>query len=423
MTHISLSSPILRIFAALMAVLPFSAANTYAGETGLQCEGRLSYNDIEPLRYVAPSGSSGLLLDAKTTATLALHEQVTLFLDHRLRTVNPRDLFPEQLYPFENYVYGSMELIGPGTLILGGSHSLFRNAPSFPTPWYLSTARITPKMLSAAEGSWNLETEPVSVAAEAVYSHYQYTMQPANTTIDSTIAALPPYGTQQDADLWADLSVAAHVTEELSIEAGGLTKQDFNGYDGYTIYRGLLGVSGNHQFDRNRIKFEWAVAERFLDNAVMKQSGYATGLSTRVATRLVWRLKKTFYLKGGAQAEFAQNLHKLFFEAQLRKTWDNGASIDLGYVSTFGVLFPRYGLRLASKIVITPHLALAPVIEGYAALFNQSTYRYYRSNYDLEVLIPAGTRFEFFIGGGYRHYDRHPLFASRAMVYGGIRTW
>jgi len=41
----------------------------------------------------------------------------------------------------------------------------------------------------------------------------------------------------------------------------------------------------------------------------------------------------------------------------------------------------------------------------------------------MELFFPAGTHLEFFTGAGYRHYDRHPLFASRGRVYGGLRLW
>jgi hypothetical protein len=406
-------------FATLLLLAAATPVATLA--SGMQCEGRASYYFLEPLRYVAPTGNDGFQYTTTTSADLSLADNFSLLLDHRLRTVNKHTLFPEQLYPFENYVYGGFSLDGPGTLTLGASNSYFRNVQSFPTPWYLPTRRITPQTIGGIDGTWNLETERFNASAAATYSMYRYRMEVADLfAVDDGERET---GLLRDDDLWADVSASLLLNDDISIQAGGLTKQDLNQYRGYDLYRYRLGIAGSHRLNRNKIGFEWDAAERFTQSPVMRGNGFSTGFSTMLSSRLLWRIKSNLFIKGGAQAELGAGLHKLFFEAQLRKTWDNGANIDIGYFSTAGVRFPRQGLRLAEKIVVNPHLSIAGELRGYLCRLTGSQYRYYRSDLNLELLFPFLNRFELFIGGGYRNYDRQPLYASRAMICGGVRSW
>jgi hypothetical protein len=392
-----------------------------------QFEGKTAYYSVDslPLPYHSAPKTAGLLYNINVMSRLSILDSLKLLIDERLRAVSIDTLFPEQLYPFENYIYGGLEYCGPGRITIGGSNTMFKNPKSFPTPWYSGSSRIKPEMLNSVDGRWDLETERFNAGVSASYLMYNFTMQPNNLDIDSALRNSPPYGAQRDDDLWADLSAVFAFSDEISINAGGLTKLDFNTYDGYNLYRFWVGFSGDHQLNRNKVKIEWNLFERIAKSTLMEENGYATGLSTLLFSKLIWRIKSNFFIKGSVRGEFGKSLHKIYYEAQLRKTWDKGSSFDIGYIGSTGVLFPRYGLKIANRLALHSHFAIATSLAGYVNCSNTNTYKYYRSDASLELLFPIKSKIniEFFCGGNIRHYDQHPLYASRRMICGGLRLW
>jgi hypothetical protein len=416
------------LFWSCVLMMTLHSSGNDSNRWDFQFEGKTSYCAIDslPLPYHSGPETAGFLYNINTLSNLQLFDSLHFIIIQHLRAAGSDTLFPEQLYPFENYLYGGLEYSGPGKITIGGSNTLFKNPQSFPTPWYPGSSRIKPEMLNSIDGSWDLETERFTTAASASYLMYKFTMQPNNLDLDSELLNSSPYGFQWDNDLWVELTAAFALSDDISLDAGGFTKQDLNTNDGYNLYRAQAGISGNHQLYRNRFRIEWNLLERLTKSTLMDDNGYATGLSTLLLSKLLWRIKSNFYLKGGFRGEFGKELHKIWYEAQLRKTWDNGSNLDIGYTGSTGVLFPRYGLRIGSKLAIHPHFAVAVSLAGYVSRFTSNEYRYYRSDAGLELLFPVVKSkicLEFFCGGNIRHYDHHPLYTSRRMVSAGLRLW
>jgi len=156
----------------------------------------------------------------------------------------------------------------------------------------------------------------------------------------------------------------------------------------------------------------------------MEAYGYAEGLATDVALRFLWRKRYDFFIKGITHLEMGDRLHKQLYEVMLRKTWKSGSSFDVSYFATSGALFPRQSVRIAAVSRFSDHFGIAYNLEGYISrLVMETAFRFYRTDVELELLVPLAGRIEAFAGAGYDYYDRHPLFSPRATLYSGLRTW
>jgi hypothetical protein len=410
---------------AVLAILIASVVSAVrADEPLVQFEGKAAYSSMQALPYIAPSTNNGLLFNTSLYSVRSFTDSLTLIFNHRLYGGDREPIFPEQVHPLDNYLYLALRMQGLGTWQVGASNDLYPFSKPFPTPYYLPGQTVTPQMLNAVDGSWGLESERVRLRLMATYFIYNYELRPLNPFENPLVAQSPPYGEYHDADLWTDLSGGYTIAKEITFNAGTFLKNDLNAYNGYDINQYWAGMSGEDRFDRNRMILAWDARERFLQSRVMSSDGYADGLATDVALRFIWKKHSDFFIKGITRVEFAGRLHKQLYEAMLRKTWNNGSSLDFGYYATSGVLFPRHSVRIANTLRFSSHFGIAPSIEAFISrIAQESAFRYYRSDANLELLFPLKDRIEAFAGAGYSYYDRHPLFSPRATVYSGLRTW
>lgn len=410
---------------AVMAVIAVLAAGTgWSEESLVQFEGRASYMSREPLPFVAPSTASGMLVNTTLHSLRSFTDSLSLILDHRLYGGDRQPVLPEQVHPLDNYLYLALRVKGLGTWQAGASNDLYPFSKPFPTPYNLPDQTVTPQMLNAVDGSWDLETERLRLRAMTTYFNYSYELRPRDPFANPTLANSPPYGQHNDADLWTDLSGGFNIIKDLTLDAGAFLKNDLDAYNGYDINQYWAGLSGESEFNRGRMFLTWDARERFLQSQVMSSDGYADGLATELALRFMWKKHSDFFIKGIARAELCGRLHKQLYEAMLRKTWDSGSSLDFSYYATSGVLFPRHSLRIGTTLRFFSHFGVAPSVEAFVSRIGQETsFRYYRSDSSLELLFPFTGRIESFAGAGYSYYDHDPLFSSRAIVYAGLRTW
>jgi hypothetical protein len=283
---------------------------------------------------------------------------------------------------------------------------------------------MKPQMLNAATGSWNIDGEKIGLKAAATYFVYSYELKPLDPYTEYDIASVAPYGNKLDADLWTDASAGLNISDEIRVNAGTFFERDFNDCNDYDITNFWAGFSGENTFNNNRCILSWDARERYLMSEVMSSYGYADGAITDCAARILWKKKKDFFIKGVTRIQIGSNLHKQLYEAFMRKTWESGSSLDICYHATSGVIFPRHIIRITDRSMLSKRFGISPTVEAYISrVAGESAFRYSRSNLSLELLFPFKNRMEAFTGCGYKHFDRSPLFASRATVYAGLRTW
>ena len=411
----------LKIMALMLFMFPGLSATLFARETLIQFEGKSSYFFVQPRLHYVDSlyHAEGFLLNSNLYSTRYFSESTSLQFEHRLRGIRPDKLFPEEVLPFDNYMCAGLRAVGEvSTFQAGYSNELFPYAQQSIPPHFLPLKAMLPEMLNAVNGSYNVQNDIVSFDVKSTFFILNYKYKPSDPL------APPPYRESRDADLWTDLKGEIYFLEDFTLGAGWLRKNDLNNYTGYGIDRFWAGLSGEHQLFRRKLMLEWEAGERLLQSAVVKMNEYAVGQATDGSLKLLWRKSSTFFIKGGAQLELAANLHKLYWQAQLRKLSGSNSSFDLGYFATSGVLFPRQGISSAGKFLLASHFGLAPGVEVYFSRFTgESAFRYYRSDLRLEFLFPVINRLEMFAGGGYRHFERHPLFSTRGAVFAGLRSW
>ncbi|HAJ78565.1 MAG TPA: hypothetical protein DCO75_02240 [Fibrobacteres bacterium] len=395
-----------------------------AGETQILFDGTASYNSVEPHEKSYPYTSNGMFYNTNLSVYKGITDSVSLELHQRLNAGNREPTFNELARPVDNYIYGGLIINALGQWRAGASNELYPFAKSYPTPYILSYQTMTPQMLNAASGSWNLDGERLGLKAAATYFVYSYELKPLDPYTEYSMASAAPFGNKLDADLWTDASAGLDITDEIRVNAGTFFKRDFNDCNDYDITNFWAGFSGENTFNNNRCILSWDARERYLLSEVMSSSGYADGAITDCAARILWKKKKDFFIKGVTRIQIGRNLHKQLYEAFMRKTWDNGSSLDLCYYVTSSVLFPRHIIRITDRSMLSKRFGISPTIEAYICrVAGESAFRYSRSNLSLELLFPFKNRMEAFTGCGYKHFDRSPLFASRATVYAGLRTW
>lgn len=389
-----------------------------------QYEGFVTYSFLQPHQYVDPDGSDGFLFNSNFNSTLTFSENFSLQLEHHYRGVKSSTLYPEDFYPNQNCLLAGILLSGFGDLQATYSNTLFPGARTFPVPYYQAGTETQSQMLNTVDGSWKIEKNWFHLSAEATTFIYNFKLKPADRSLTQTEAESPPYGDKRDVDLWANLSTGVDIPLDLAVNAGVFLKNDLNGNEHYNIDMYWFGFTGEHQLKPNRVMLSWEADERFIQSKMMHESGYADGLATDIMMRLLWRKSSDLFVKAAVDLALADQLFKQYYEFQLRKSWKQSSSFDIIYFATNGVLFPRQGLNLASALRLFDHFGFAPSAAVYMSrLPNESEFRYYRSDFKLELLFPIRNRIELFSGAGYSNYDRHPLFSSRSSLFAGLRTW
>jgi hypothetical protein len=400
----------------------------FAVEPVIQIDSKASYYTVKPHPYIDTGGNSeGMLFNTVISACRTITTSTQLLLDYRLRGTNHNNLFPELQLPFDNYLYAGIldyELIV--IFQAGFSNEILPYAQAFSMPYYrhLFGAYYLPEMVNSVNGAWKYENTRVEISTKATMFRSTYELIPGDPYTSPSIALQPPFGRFNETDLWTDLAGSFSLNDDFGLNAGWLHKDDLTKYNGYNINRVWGGISGDHQLLKSKMQIEWHVRERLLQSAVMQGEDYATGLATDLSLKLVKRQKRNLFLKGLTRMELGQQIHKVFYQAQISKLFRDNSTLGFDYFGTTGVLFPRQGARVACMIMLSRRLGISPVLEGFMSMLpGESSMRFYRSDMKLELQYSLRPRMELYAGWNSRYYDRHPLFASRSSMYTGLNAW
>ncbi len=393
-------------------------------ESSFQYDGAAGYTIVKPHQYADTNGAEGIDVNSYLYATRSFNKSIELSFQHMFNGSNNTGLYPERSLPFTNMTGSALRLSGFGTLVLGVSNELYYQAKSQAVPYYPAGTEIIPRMLTYGEGQWDGAFEWFHGQVNLHTSIYNFQFRPQDRFVTRATLEDAPYGDKRDIDLWTDISAGVDIPLDISVDAGMVMKENLAEINTYDIYKYWLGLGGEHQFNRNRFMLSWEASEYFVVSQMMKENGYADGLTTDIMARFVWRLKSDFFVKGEIDVDLADKMFKQYYELQMRKTWKQGSSLDLLYFATNGVLFPRQCLAINTVLRIHEHFGISPSAALYMSQVpSEDVFRYYRSDMKIELLFPVNSRLDFYTGYNLTHYDRHPFFATRNSVSAGVRTW
>ncbi|HMA65479.1 MAG TPA: hypothetical protein VKO63_09780 [Chitinispirillaceae bacterium] len=393
-------------------------------KSSFQYDGATGYTIVKPHQYADTNGAEGFDVNSYLYATRSFNKSIELTFQHMFTGSNNTGLYPERSLPFTHSAGSTLQLNGFGTLVLGASNDFYYQAKPLAVPYYQAGTEIIPQMLTTGEGQWGGAFEWFHCQANTYASLYNFELRLQDRYATRETLEASPYGNQRDVDLWADISAGADIPLDIAVDAGMIAKDNLTEDNNYDIYKYRVGLSGEHQLNRNKFLLSWDASEYYVTSQMMKENGYADGLMTDVMARFVWRLKSDLFVKGEVDVDLADKMFKQYYELQMRKTWKQGSSLDLLYFATNGVLFPRQSLAINSVLRLHEHFGISPSAALYMSQMpSETAFRYYRSDIKIELLFPVNPRLDFYTGYNLTHYDRHPLFATRNSVCAGIRTW
>lgn len=390
----------------------------------IQYDGCSRYVIVNKYQYVDPDGSRGFQFTSLVNADRQIHDNFFLTFNDRYVGVNNTNLYPENTIPSDNMFDAGLRFTGLGTLQCNFVNSMYYAAEPLSVPYYPAGTEIVPQMLNTGESEWVGDFDWFHTDLKISSNVYNYKFQPQDRRLSREVIESAPYGEKRDVDLWADLSMGVDLPIDISVDGGAVLKNDLNGKQYYNLSAYWVGLSGEHMLNRKKVTLSWNAKENYIQSQAMEENGYADGFSTSLMMRIVWRKRSDLFIKGEACIDVGQSLFKQYYELQLRKTWTQGSSLDILYCATNGVLFPRQIMAVNPSFRLLEHFGLSPSIAMYFTQFpKESSFRYYRSDYKMELLFHLNQRLDFYAGYGFMHYLRHPLLASRNAISAGFRTW
>ncbi|HEX3020571.1 MAG TPA: hypothetical protein VHP36_09720 [Chitinispirillaceae bacterium] len=411
----------------LLAISMMTALCSYisAMESQIQMESKAAFVSTAPLSPFNTTEKNGFALYTDFNVSRPFTENLSILFNQRLQGYGTKSVFPERQLPVENYIYAGIRLDGNyGILQLGESNQLFPDSKHLSMPNLPSGTKLHPRMINGVDASWNIEKERFDVSATTTYFVNSFTLVPNNKSIDPVLIDLPPYGKAYDADLWTNINIGFLLFSPIRIEAGTLLKNDLNNSNSCNLNDYQLGLSATHAGARKKLFFDWALREHYLGSESVEAAGGSVGFSTQCIMRMMYKIKPKFLISCVSDIELSSDMLKLRYEASIRKQWKKGSTVNFSHCGTSGVLFPRQITSLKSTLRLFDHFGVAPDISiAFGKTGTDSRYKYYRSDYALELLFPLVNRIEAFGKYNFRQYSDHPLFSSRNIIALGIRTW
>lgn len=403
--------------------------------------------------------SNAGLLYGVFNATLPLSPAWDILLSEELDDVlrlsydgpaaNPVDRispFSEKKLPSSNNVAAGLRFTGLGTLSLSFKNMEYWDAlPIYPEFLQTNYVSADPNYVWSGDmvkrqsrnninAYWLIPISDFSVLADINYFGLNYSLDQGganiNTFTDTVFGSWS--GTYQD--LWSRFSLGWAIDPAFNLSAGVLNKSDLNDNSKYDLHRYTVQMKGN-QVTLGDNNFTWSLSGRWYESEQMKENGFAVGPGALLYARDVFTLDRGLFLKGSMSLEVGHNLYKERFEFAFRKAWENESSVETGYFTNQGGLFPTQGLYLRTKNYLTPRFSVSTdsksVYEGpegfYSKLINPDGIRFIKAIGAIEGAFSISKHFEFLGGVDYTYYNSMAFedtdFPSRGGVYLGVRTW
>lgn len=394
-------------------------------EALFQVEVKGAYVSVDPHMYIDTNGRNGFYITTDICAANSYSEKLSFIINQHFRGYGSEPVLPEIQIPIESYFYSGLRISNSTNMFqAGAANYLYPQSEPLSVPNLPQGSFYEPGMLNAIDLSWKSETDLIQFSTSGNYFVNSFTIFPDELYYDPYHTDNPPFGKANDADLWMDAVAGVSVFGDITTKGSIRYKDDLNRSKSENVMECQIGLEGEHVDARKRIFFTWKFFEHFFKCDAFAAGRRYPSLFSVFAARTIIKIQPKLIFKGVFNSEFSSKVLKIQYEGAMRKQWKNGNSIDFVYYGTSGVLFPRQIVKIKTDVNICSHFGFAPrLMVAFGRVDAESGFRYYKSDYGIELFFPIVKRLEAFCDYDLSHFDNHPLFSSRNTVSAGIRTW
>ncbi len=342
-----------------------------------------------------------------------------VYFRHRVDGSTMHMALPERVVPLYHHTAFGMEHHGKALVHVGMANDILGRANPI-RPYYFSTvdSTLTQKFMNSANARIEVDAKKIGFLLDVTYFNLFY-----NLGYDEFRATL-----SEDNDIWTQLYFAFKPVTSFNIGFGTLVKTDMNTSSNFDYGDHFIGLAGDHTIKPGggrRLLIDWQAEAHYRISAAVHHKGDAEGLAAVLYFNPVFKLKNSLYLKGIGKFDLSQKSQKQWYEFGIKKSWKNSSSIDVSYWNSAGVCFPRWGSHIKTTLYLGK-IGFIPDLQLYWRT-NRDTQKstYYRTTASLETLVNSN-RVDLYAGYTYSYFkdlkDFEP-FASRGIVYCGIRKW
>jgi hypothetical protein len=221
-----------------------------------------------------------------------------------------------------------------------------------------------------------------------------------------------------------DVAVQFTATEAFRIGAGMWIKNDFENVP-FDYGNFSLSVNGDPSVKFNPrqsfyLSYDCIGYYRF--GRAYNDKTDAMGFGCSVYLRPVVKFSKTFFFKGVIILDAANEILKQWYEVTFRKAWSSNSFIEARYFGSYGVLFPRHGLRLNGSFFLGK-FGIHPEVEGILRYSADGSVQTHRLAPGLEISLRPFKWTEFYLGGDVYFFNEYRPFTDRGIAFLGIRGW
>ena len=357
-------------------------------------------------------------LESFFVAEREVHPGFFLYLTHRLDGTPHEDALPENKIPFDNHTACGFKYMKKHLFLVEMNNDIFGHTDRLSPNYYPPDSLINQKVLTSINEYFRANGRKVRFTAGISYFRLNYDLRYGE---HGSAKAL-------DDDMWSEIDFRVSPNDNIALAVGTTLKNDFNAYGGYDYGDHYISVSGDHEIrmKARRLYFAWLISEHWRVSEIMYLREDAEGAATVLHMRPVLRLKNRIFIKGNAILDLSKKMQKQRYEMSLRKSWRNRSSVDIGYWTTPGSVFPRKGSGIRSVFYIgkASKVGFSPNVQLFWRQDPESdAYRFYRTTASFEMILNLFRRAE--ITGGYtysRFKDLAP-FTDRGIIGIGLRKW
>ncbi len=391
-----------KILLAVILLLPFSGNASFQLDT----KGFLTITDKS-----IGSGKAESFLYAEH----AFSPTFSLYLSHRLDGSSRWAVMPENSIPLDNYTALGLKYNKKHTFSIEATNDIFAHADELTLNFYSFDSTVVQKLLSSGNMYLKLNGKRISFSTDVTYFRLNYDLMDADNTITKAI----------DDDMWSEILFNTTIAEELKFGIGTFMKNDFNEYDGYDYGDHHVDFGGDHtiRLGRRKLYLTWLLSEHWRISEALYRNGDAEGLATVIRVRPVFRFRNRIFVKAAVDYDLSKDMQKQRYQFDIRKSWRNRSSINLGYWSVSGSAIPRQGICLRTILYIVEGVGISPnaqVFWRYGP--GNGGYKYYRTTASLETLFQIRCT-EIVAGFSLSQYKDCLPFTNRMSIYVGLRKW
>lgn len=389
---------------------------TVFGSVQFDIRGNHLFSQPEPGNGALSRRSIGL--ESWFNAEREVYHGLFLYLTHRLDGTPHADALPENTIPFGNHTACGFKYMKKHFFWVEVNNDIYGHTDRLSPNYYSADSSIHQKVLSSVNEYFQANGRKVRFIAGVNYFRLNYDLQYGERESAKAI----------DDDMWSEVDLRISPNDNIALAMGTTLKNDFNAYGGYDYGDHYISVSGDHEIrmKARRLYFAWLISEHWRVSEIMYLREDAQGPATVIDIHPVLRLKNRIFIKGGAFLDLSEKMKKQKYELTVRKSWRNRSSVDFGYWTMAGTLFPRRGTALTSVFYIgkAGKVGFSPNVQLYWRHNSESdAFRFYRTTASLEMILHLFSRAEITGGYTYSRFINLAPFTDRGIISISLRKW